>query len=542
MKRKFEGLDRENFDVIVIGGGVIGTGIARDAALRGLKTLLLEKEDFAYGTTSRSSRLIHGGLRYLRHLDFQVVRQDMREREILLRIAPHLVRPLNFLIPITRISERVFMGVGMRLYDLLSFDKSLQSYHYLSRGETLRLEPRLELANLVGSYMYSDCQILFPERLCLENALSAAEHGALIMNHTQVIGVTKIGGAVAKVQVKDRLSGDTLELAGRVVVNVAGSWANDILNMLLDHSKHKVRVTKGIHLVTPKISSNAVVLFARTDGRLLFVIPWQDYSLVGTTDIDYSGDLDEVYADADDVDYLLAEVNHAFPRIQTGDVFYTIAGLRSLVAARGRPSDISRAYKLIDHEHSDGVSGFISVLGGKMTSYRLISQGAVDLVCRKLSLKARCTASESPLPGAFSNPRETLEKVAGETGLTPEMAAHLNALYGSRSGQILDLVRTDPRGKQVICPHTKDIVAEVWHSVNEESALTVTDFLLRRSMAGLAPCKGLDAVETVASEMGRLLRWNTSEQKRQVESYRSIVALGQQFREQGMLITHTTTV
>lgn len=201
MKRDFNSLTGESFDLVVVGGGIIGAGIARDAALRGLKTLLLEKEDFACGTTSRSSRLIHGGLRYLRYLEFRLVRQDMREREALLKIAPHLVHPLSFLITITHPLEQVTMALGMRLYDILSYDKSLPSCQYLSRRETLELEPGLQMDGLIGSYLYYDCQILFAERLCLENVLSAAEHGASIMNHTKVTGLVRNGEQCAKMRV-----------------------------------------------------------------------------------------------------------------------------------------------------------------------------------------------------------------------------------------------------------------------------------------------------------------------------------------------------
>jgi glycerol-3-phosphate dehydrogenase len=201
VKRDFDELDKPTFDLIVVGGGIVGTGIARDASLRGLRTLLLEKEDFACGTTSRSSRLIHGGLRYLRHLDLHLVRQDMREREVLLKIAPHLVHPLPFVLPLASPLARGVMALGMRLYDLLSFDKTLPSHRYLSRRETLELEPGLALARLSGSYLFYDCQVAFAERLCLENALSATEHGAFVINHAKVTGLVNDGSAVTGVQV-----------------------------------------------------------------------------------------------------------------------------------------------------------------------------------------------------------------------------------------------------------------------------------------------------------------------------------------------------
>ncbi len=531
IKRDFDDFARQTFDLVVVGGGIIGTGIVRDATLRGLKTLLLEKEDFAYGTTSRSTRLIHGGLRYLRQLEFRLVRQDMREREVLLRIAPHLVHPLPFLIPMTGYSSRMVMALGMRLYDILSYDKSLPSFRYLSRRETLELEPDLQLDGLIGSYLYYDCQIPFAERLCLENVLSAAEGGASIANHARVTDLLRDGDSVSGVRVEDTLSGEVYQIATRLLVNAAGPWMGRVLDMLDHHSAPMLRTTKGVHLLTPHICNNALVLFARADGRLFFAIPWQGYTLIGTTDTDYSGDLDTVHAEASDVDYLLTEVRHAFPSVKEEEIFYTTAGLRALAGSRsGRASNVSRQHRVIDHEVTDSVKGFISVVGGKITGYRAIAQEVVDLVCRKLGLNVPCSTAEARLPGAPAARQGKVAQVALDNGLSVETVAHLNALYGSRLYQVLELAHNDARGSQTICAHSPDILAQIWHATQMEGALTVNDFLLRRSAIGLAPCQGLDAVETVAREMGRLLGWSSAEQERQVKAYRSSVALSQRFR------------
>jgi len=537
MKRDFGNLARETFDLIVVGGGIIGVGIARDAVLRGLDTLLLEKEDFGYGTTSRSSRLIHGGLRYLRQLDFSLVRQDMRERETLLRIAPHLVHPLPFLIPVARPLDRVILPLGMRLYDLLSFDKTLPSCRRLSHRETLELEPGLELKGMVASYLYHDCQVSFPERLCLENALSAAEQGASVLNHAKVVRIMRDSDTVSGVEVQDCISGEVYQVTARLVVNAAGHWADCVWNKVCSNSKPMVRRTKGVHLLTSQISHNAVVQFAQADGRLFFIIPWEGYSLIGTTDTDYFGDLDAVYAGAKDVAYLLAEVRRTFPSMKMEDIFYTITGLRALAfSGSKRASDISRKHKLVDHERRDGTRGFISVIGGKLTGYRAIAQEAVDLVCQKLGLRASCGTSTASLPGAPSVPQKTIARAARESGLPLDTVVHLAALYGSRFHQVLDLAGKDRQGMQSICPHCRDILSQIWHAVKEEAALSVSDFLLRRSAVGLSPCQGLDAVDLVAKEMGKLLRWSSAEQQRQIESYRTSVALSQRFR------TETTNV
>ena len=531
MKRDFNGIRGNNFDLIVVGGGIIGCGIARDAALRGLKTLLLDKEDFAYGTTSRSSRLIHGGLRYLRQFEFGLVRQDMREREVLLKIAPHLVHPLPFLIPLARPTDRFIMAAGTLLYDVLSFDKTLPSRKYFSRRETLRMEPDLRMEGLRGSYRYYDCQVPFAERLCLENALAAAENGATALNHARVTGILKEGKTVTGVEVEDVMSGQTCRPTSRMVVNAAGHWMDALCGMAYGQPKRLVRRTKGIHLLTRRVSNNALVLFAGTDGRLWFVIPWQGYSLIGTTDTDYQDDLDSIYANGADVDYLLAEARRLFPALKVEDIFYTYAGLRSLAYTGGeRPSNITRAHKLLDHEKMDGIKGFISVLGGKITGYRAIAEEVVDVVCRRLGNAAPCRTASIPLPGAPAVPEEQIEQSARESGLSAETVAYLAGLYGSASTHVLGLAQKDGRGKQPLCPHSRDILAQVWHAVNEESALTVSDFLLRRSACGLNQCQGLDAVETVATEMGSLLGWSAEERQRQIAEYRNAAALGQHFR------------
>jgi len=517
--------------LIVVGGGIIGAGVARDAALRGLKILLLDKEDFAYGTTSRSSRLIHGGLRYLQQLEFGLVRQDMREREVLLKIAPHLVHPLPFLIPIVKPLDRFVMAMGTLLYDILSFDKTLPSRRYFSRNETLKLEPCLQLEGLRGAYLYYDCQAPFTERLCLENVLSAAENGAVVLNHAKVIGILEDGNTVNGVRVEDVLSGKTYKVASRIVVNAAGHWMDTLCGMVYGQPKHMVRRTKGIHLLTPKISNNALVLFAKSDNRLWFVIPWQNYSLIGTTDTDYADDLDTICAEGDDVSYLMTEVNRLFPALKAEDIFYTYAGLRTLVdTGSERPSKVSRSHKVLDHQRIDGIKGFVSVLGGKITGYRAIAREVVDLACQRLNAQTPCCTASTPLPGAPLVPKEQVEQSAGQSGLPVETVMHLCALYGSRFSQVLELVKKDKRGKQPFCPHSHDILAQVWHAIDEESALTVSDFLLRRSAIGWNQCQGLDAVEIVAEEMGRLLGWDPEERQHQIIEYRASASLGQRFR------------
>jgi glycerol-3-phosphate dehydrogenase len=455
----------------------------------------------------------------------------MREREVLLSIAPHLVSPLPFIMPLTRHSERLVMALGMRLYDLLSFDKTIPSFRHLSRRETLEMEPKLELKGLTGSYLFYDCQVPFAERLCLENAISAAEKGASVANHAKVIKVIRSGDTVNSIQVEDTLSREIYQIATRLVVNAAGPWMGQVVGMLETHSEPMMRATKGVHLLTSKVCNNGIVLFALSDKRLFFTIPWQNYTLIGTTDTDYSEEPDMVHAVTKDVEYLVKEVRQAFPVFKKEDVFYAIAGLRALSGSRaGSASNVTRQHRLIDHEETDGVKGFISIIGGKITGYRAIAQEVVDLVGEKLGVNVPSTTAITPLPGAPGVAQEKLEQAVQNSGISLDTLNHLNDLYGSRLYQVLEMTRNNPRGKQPICPHAMDITAQIWHAVQVEGALTITDFLLRRTAIGLMSCQGLDAAETVAREMGNSLGWSAAEQQRQVEEYHSTAALGQRFR------------
>lgn len=533
MKRDIAAISKEKFDLIVVGGGIIGTGIARDASLRGIKTLLIEKEDFGYGTTSRSSRLIHGGLRYLRMLEFHLVGQDLHEREVLMNIAPHLVHPYPFIIPLANLFNEIILSIGVRLYDVMASGKSLPSHQHLSRREVLEIEPELEeLKGLRGGLLYYDCQAPFTERLGIENVLSAAENGATIINYAQLNGFLRDGNDVCGIQMLDCLSGETFKIKARLVVNAAGHWVDCVRDLLRSGPASVVRRTKGIHLVTPKLTQKALVLFSPVDGRLYFVMPWLDYTLIGTTDTDYSGDLDAVCAEEADVAYMLAGIHEVFPKLREEDIIYTIAGLRSLAHIGGeRASNITREHKVLDHKQRDGIEGLVSVLGGKITAYRAVAKDAVDTVCRKLGVEATCTTAEVPLPGAPAVSQEKMADAARESSLPLNTVRHLAALYGSRFSQVLKLVENNKRGGQRLCPHTPDILAQVEHSIKEESALSVADFLLRRTNAGFMSCQGLDAVDIVAQEMGRLLKWSQAEQRRQVEAYHARAAQCQHFRE-----------
>ncbi len=526
-------LTNRQFDLIVIGGGVIGTGIARDAAMRGLSVVLLEKEDFGYGTSSRPTRLIHGGLRYLEMYDFGLVREDLREREILLRIAPHLVKPVPFLMPYYArdLLYRAKLKAGMLLYDGLSYDKSLPHHSILTSAQMLAGEPGLAPDGLSGGALYYDAQVELTERLCVENALAAVEAGATLVTHARVVAVVREQGSVVGVRVEQPLDGLSYVVRGRVTVNASGPWLDDIAG-LITPGKQLLRRTKGVHLVTPLASRHALVLFAGTDNRLFFVVPWMGMSLVGTTDTDYEGDLDTVHATSADVTYLLDAVRHYIPHGPWDTVYYTYAGVRSLMRVEGvSESAVSRRHVLYDHGRAGEADGLYSLIGGKLTAYRGVAQDIVDTVCRRLGRHAPCHTAMVPLPGGGQGNVAAIlagraESAAAVAGLSGDHLQHLVAIYGSRYDKLIALCVAEPRLAQQLCEHAPDILAQVVLAVREEMALTLSDVLLRRLSVGLYPCRGLDCAHTVATEMARLLGWDSARVRAEIDAFEAFVHLG----------------
>lgn len=360
------------YDVVIIGAGINGAGIARDAAMRGLKVLLIEKGEIGAGTTSASTRLIHGGLRYLEHFEFGLVYESLRERETLLRIAPDLVRPLAMAIPIYKQSRRGWLTIraGMILYDLLSWAKSLPRHQMLSRTETLKRWPGLNPEGLVGSALYYDAQVEFPERLVFANVQSAREFGAEVLTHTSVTSLT--GSGVA-------FGGQFIE--ADVVINAAGPWIDLVLEQAPVKSPKLIGGTKGSHIILPMFPSapaNAIYLEARSDRRPIFIIPWNKLYLIGTTDVRFEGDPDEVRCEDWEIDYLLSESNLALPRahLTRDSILQTYSGVRPL------PYQSSTRRHFI-REHPQ-LPNLLSIVGGKLTTYRSLSEECVDLIFRKL--------------------------------------------------------------------------------------------------------------------------------------------------------------
>ncbi|HEX5602865.1 MAG TPA: glycerol-3-phosphate dehydrogenase/oxidase [Pyrinomonadaceae bacterium] len=360
------------YDVVIIGAGINGAGIARDAAMRGLKVLLIEKGEIGAGTTSASTRLIHGGLRYLEHFEFGLVYESLRERETLLRIAPDLVRPLAMAIPIYKRSRRGWLTIraGMVFYDLLSRGKSLPRHRMLSRAESLERWPGLNPEGLIGSALYYDAQVEFPERLVLANVQSAREFGAEVLTHTRVTSLTASGV---------EFRGQSVEAS--VIINAAGPWIDLVLERAPVKSPKLIGGTKGCHIVLPPFSgapANAIYLEARSDGRPIFIIPWNKLYLIGTTDVPFEGDPDEVRCEDWEIDYLLSETNLALPggKLTRDNILQTYSGVRPL------PYQSSTRRHFI-REHPQ-LSNLLSIVGGKLTTYRSLSEECVDLIFRKL--------------------------------------------------------------------------------------------------------------------------------------------------------------
>lgn len=538
---RLAGLDGAALDAVVIGGGMAGAGVARDLALRGVSVALFEKGDFASGTSSKSSKLIHGGLRYLELGDFKLVRESLREKKTLERLAPHLVRPLPFLVPIYRGAARglITVRIGMWLYDLLTPGKTTERYRVLRPVEALAMEPSVRAEDLRGAGYYFDDLLLYPERLCLENVLSAARHGARAFNYCEVEEFVSGRRGIEGVKVRDLLSGQVQLVRATAMVNCAGPWVDRLRAMakVADRSPRVVRTTKGIHCLLPRMTDRAVYLSTR-DERMIFVIPWREFSLVGTTDTDFEGDPDRLWATREEVTYLLEEVAKVLPdrRATFDNVSYTYAGVRPLSFEPGASaSRVSREHKVIP-EGPDG--RFLSVTGTKLTCFRSLAEDVGDRVMRLLGRGEPPRTARLTLDGADEEVGKIEARVwmdvseeMAATGLSRGTLRTLVETYGRAYPRVLELGRKLPDGFERLCPSNPEIVAQLHHAVREELAVSLQDVLLRRTGIGQSRCQGLDCAEPIAARMAELGGWSRRRLDAELEAYSQHVERSRRFRQ-----------
>lgn len=535
-QRTFE----RSFDLIVIGAGINGAGIARDATLRGLSVLLVDKGDVGAGTTSRSTRLVHGGLRYLEHFELPLVRESLRERERLLHIAPHLVHPMSFLLPIYEGHKRgpALIRMGMMAYDALSLDKSMERHRMLSRDEALRREPGLRADGLRGAAAYYDAQAAYPERLALENALDARRLGAVVLPYMRVTALERAHDRVVGVALHDELHDAEYRARAALVVNASGPWVDDVLAGNEPRDQRLIGGTKGSHLVVepfPGAPREAVYAEAVGDGRPYFVVPWNDLYLIGTTDTRFEGDLDDVVATDDEVAYLIDETNRLIPgaALTTEQVLYTYAGVRPLpapgVGAKDRDEgSITRSHVVHDHAGRDvpegeKVEGLLSIVGGKITTYRRLAEETVDAAVKKLGRKAdKCRTHQLPLPGGTSYAFDGFrERFRVTSGLPAETADRLLNIYGTRAAEALDFADGAPELREPFDPATGAIGAEVVFSLRTELAETLADVVQRRTLVGYGPHAGLGAVDAAAELAVRHAGWSDERAAREAAAFRA---------------------
>ena len=521
-------LPDEPLDLLIIGGGINGAGIARDAAMRGIRTALVDAGDFGWGTSSRSSRLIHGGLRYLEHGWLRLVFEASRERRTLLRIAPHLVRPRAFIFPAfegTRL-KRWEISAGVWLYDILALFRNVHAHRLLSRRGVLEREPLLRERGLKGGAQYWDAQT-DDARLVLATMRSAHAHGARCLSYVRVTSLDKADGRVRGAELEDAFTGDRLRVKAHVVVNATGPWSDALRRLDDPAAPPLLRNTKGAHIAVPQRrigNRGAVTLLSPIDGRVMFVLPWGDVTIVGTTDTDDPVSPDDVAARPEDVLYLVRSANAIFPNARLGveDVIAAWAGLRPLLSNPGRDAgSVPR-----EHRIDSSPGGLVTIAGGKLTTYRAMAEQVVDLVAKRLrALDRRTLPTHSatalvPLPGGEVADLAALTEQITLEGLDAPAATHLVALYGAEATAVAKLMVDDPALAAPLAPGLPWRAAEVVHQARREMALTVSDVLIRRSHAlHLCGARSADLAGPVALLLQRELGWSDDRRDASARTY-----------------------
>jgi glycerol-3-phosphate dehydrogenase len=519
-------LGSETFDLVVVGGGVVGAGTALDAATRGLRVALVEARDLAAGTSSRSSKLFHGGLRYLEQLEFGLVREALRERELMLTLlAPHLVKPVSFLYPLThRVWERPYTAAGLFLYDSMGGARSVPGQKHLTRAGALRLVPALKRSALIGGIRYFDAQA-DDARHTMTVARTAAHYGAVIRTSTQVTGFIREADRVSGVRVRDVEDGRSLEINANAVINCTGVWTDELQKLSGSRGRFRVRASKGVHIVVPRdriVSESGLIL--RTEKSVLFVIPWRNHWIVGTTDTEWNLDLAHPAATKHDIDYILEHVNSVLATPLThDDIEGVYAGLRPLLA--GESEETSKLSR--EHAVARVAPGLVAIAGGKYTTYRVMAADAVDAASADLPGRLQPSITDKvPLLGAdgYHALVNQVDQLGARHGLHPYRVRHLLDRYGSLVHEVLALAADRPELLRPVTAAPDYLQVEIVYAASHEGALHVEDTLARRTRISIEyPHRGVDCADQVAALMGEVLGWSAETVKREVELYNARV-------------------
>jgi glycerol-3-phosphate dehydrogenase len=513
---------KPDFDVAVIGAGINGAGIARDAALRGLRVVIFDKDDMCTGCSWISSRLIHGGLRYLEYGEIPLVYESLHERRCLRETAPHLVKPLRICLPIFEGARRgpLLIRMGMILYDLLSIRKTVPNHDMLNRREMTKQEPGLRDEGLRAAARYYDAQVSFAERLVLENLLAAKAAGAEVKTHSEVTKIGVTNGTVASVTYTERGHSSEHEVSVGCVVNAAGPWVDRVLETAPVGTRRHIGGTKGSHIIVGKFDGaprDAFYVEAAADGRPFFIIPWNDQYLIGTTDIRYDGDLDTIRASEAEVDYLLAETNRVFPaaNLTKASIHYAYAGVRPLpFKEKGPESAITRRH--IIKVNREVAAGLISIVGGKLTTYRHLAEQTVDRIAKMQRIKLpECRTRDTQLPGAWGM-EQAEDMLSGIDALSEKGRKRLLSVYGGRAAKLAELCATETGLERTIDADKTVLAAEVVFAIRNEFARTLADIVFRRLMIGLDADQGRALYDRIADLAAAELGWSAEEKSREL--------------------------
>ncbi|GAA0597115.1 glycerol-3-phosphate dehydrogenase/oxidase [Kutzneria viridogrisea] len=521
-ERDWQRLENETFDLVVIGGGVVGVGTALDAATRGLRVALIEARDLASGTSSRSSKLFHGGLRYLEQLEFGLVREALRERELMLtRLAPHLVKPVSFLYPLShRIWERPYTAAGLLLYDTMGGARSVPGQKHLTRAGALRMVPALKRNALIGGIRYYDAQA-DDARHTMMVGRTAAHYGAVVRTSTQVVGFLREADRVSGVRVRDVEDGRETEVKANAVINCTGVWTDDLQKLSGSRGRFRVRASKGVHIVVPRdriVAESGLIL--RTEKSVLFVIPWRNHWIVGTTDTDWNLDLAHPAATKRDIDYILEHVNTVLATPLTHeDIEGVYAGLRPLLA--GESEETSKLSR--EHAVARVAPGLVAIAGGKYTTYRVMAADAVDAASADLPGRLQPSITDKvPLLGAdgYHALVNQADQLAARYGLHPYRVRHLLDRYGSLVHEVLAVADEDAELLRPLPAAPDYLQVEIVYAASHEGALHLEDTLTRRTRISIEyPHRGVDCAEQVAKLMAGVLGWDDKRVAREVEVY-----------------------